>query len=109
MSKPTKKQIASRAATPCSAWIEGHGAPHDGSPFIGDFGFPWPLVALWDQYDDGWVYCVVGACEMADGPLNSYFETEWDRCEKSLKRWMPLPSLQNVQVLPLAAKGEANE
>jgi hypothetical protein len=73
-------------------WLPPESAPKDGTVFIGDFGYPWPLQALWDPYDEHWNYCVANADLMANGKYNFYFETEYESNE-SLLRWMPMPKL----------------
>jgi hypothetical protein len=70
-------------------------APLDGSPILGDFGWPWANFALWDEYDEQWCIAMLQASPMADGPMNSWIETDTEK-RASLKRWMPLPSLPNV-------------
>jgi hypothetical protein len=69
-------------------------APIDGTPILGDFGWPWANFALWDEYDEQWCIATLQASSMADGPTNSWIETDTEK-RGSLKRWMPLPSLPN--------------
>jgi len=73
-------------------WRSPETAPKDGTQIIGDFGWPWPLPALWDEYDEEWVVCVLQCCPMVDGPNNSYFETDTEP-DKALRRWLPMPNL----------------
>lgn len=71
-------------------------APRDGTQIIGDFGWPWPCVAAWDEYDEYWVVCLLQKSPMQDGPLNTYFEVETEGRDQ-LRRWMPMPKLPNVE------------
>ena len=82
--------------TPFSAgWLPPETAPLDGTPILGDFGWPWANFALWDEYDEQWCIATLQASPMADGPTNSWIETDTEK-RGSLKRWMPLPSLPNA-------------
>ena len=83
--------------SPCSAvWLDPDTAPKDGTPILGDFGWPWPVYAVWDQYDEQWVVVTVQASPMKDGQINSWFETDTENAGQ-LKRWTPLPSLPNPE------------
>lgn len=73
-------------------WHPPETAPKDGNPFLGDFGYPWPLPALWDEHGEAWTYATVQACPMTDGTINSYFENESEPFA-ALKRWRPMPPL----------------
>ncbi len=96
---PAKEKAADRLAlTPCSAgWLPPETAPLDGTPILGDFGWPWANFALWDEYDEQWCIATLQASPMVDGPTNSWIETDTEK-RGSLKRWMPLPSLPNANV-----------
>ncbi len=83
MSKPRKK---------LSPWQAPESAPRDGSPILGDFGWPWPVYAVWDEYDEQWIVVTLQRSPMSDGPDNTYLETDTE-AHSALKRWMPLPSL----------------
>ena len=101
--KPKKKPANTRrsagcAASPCSAWLDPAAAPHDGTPILGDFGWPWACLAVWDEYDCHWCVGTIQRSPMADGPDNTWLECETEGTS-SLKRWMPLPSLPNVRVV----------
>jgi len=91
----TKRVKAGCAPLPCSAgWLPPETAPLDGTPILGDFGWPWANFALWDEYDEYWCIATLQASPMADGPTNSWIETDIEK-RGSLKRWMPLPSPPN--------------
>jgi hypothetical protein len=73
-------------------WNPPQTAPKDGSPIIGDFGYPWPLFASWNQYDEQWITAVLQACPMVNDTNDSYFENE-PQADKELLRWVPMPKL----------------
>jgi len=93
--KNTRKQAA-HGGCPASPGAAGWGppetAPLDGTPILGDFGWPWANFALWDEYDEQWCIATTQASPMADGATNSWIETDTEK-RGSLKRWMPLPAL----------------
>lgn len=66
--------------------------PNDGSPFLADLGYPWPVFAAWNGCD----FCFVVAelnINRVDGVYNDpYFETSYEK-PTDIKRWMPLPEL----------------
>jgi len=82
----------SNARKVSSTWKAPGSAPRDGTPILGDFGWPWPVYAVWDEYDEQWVVVTVQRSPMADGPDNTYLETDTEK-HPSLKRWHPLPKL----------------
>jgi len=45
-------------------WKLPETAPKDGTVILGDFGYPWPLVAVWNSYDEKWVTVSLQAQEM---------------------------------------------
>lgn len=65
-------------------------APKDGTPILGDFGWPTLSFAVWDEYDQAWSISIVQACPMKNGKINTYLETDLEKPE-ALKRWHPLP------------------
>jgi len=66
--------------------------PSDGSAFLADIGYPWPVLAAWNGCDDVYVYANLQV-GMVDGVYNdTYFETE-SESKTGVKRWMPLPEL----------------
>lgn len=62
---------------------------------IGDFGWPWPLPAVWDAFSEEWCVVTVQSSPMQDGPDNTWLEIDHER---TLKRWLPMPSLPNVEI-----------
>jgi len=82
--------------TDCAAgWLLPEDAPKDGTPILGDFGWPWANYAVWDTYDEQWCIATVQASPMADGPNNYWLECDTEK-RASLKRWMHPPSLPNA-------------
>lgn len=64
--------------------------------FIGDFGFPSPLIAIWSQPSKKFVTANLQA-DMYYGKYNDfYFENEY-MPESELKRWQPLPDTQEIK------------
>jgi hypothetical protein len=76
-------------------WSPPDTAPRNGTLILGDFGWPWPLLAVWDEYDEQWVTATLQAGPMENGKKNSYLETDTEK-GSALKRWTPLPLLPNV-------------
>ncbi len=76
-------------------WSPPDTAPRNGTLILGDFGWPWPLLAVWDEYDEQWVTATLQACPMENGKKNSYLETDTEK-SSALKRWTPLPLLPTV-------------
>jgi len=71
-------------------WKTPETAPKDGTVILGDFGYPWPFVAVWNSYDEKWVMPSLNAQKMEYGKIDYWFENEQERAE-DLKSWMPLP------------------
>lgn len=64
--------------------------PKTGNTFLADVGYPWPVVAAWNDCDSCWVYANLQV-SMVDGVYNdTYFENEHEPAN-GVKRWMPLP------------------
>lgn len=79
MKKPTK-------------WNDPKTAPKDGTMILGDFGFPWPLVAAWNEHDEKWVTASLQAQTMDGGKTDLWFENEQESCA-SLRGWLPFPKI----------------
>jgi hypothetical protein len=73
-------------------WNSPESAPCDGTPILGDFGWPWPCFAVWDPYDEEWNIASIQASPMADGPDNYWIEATTEK-KADLKRWLPMPPL----------------
>lgn len=71
-------------------WNSPETATRDGNPIIANVGYPWPVVAVWNEHDGKWVYASLQACPMDDNTLDTYFENEQ---ESTIKGWLPLPEL----------------
>ena len=66
--------------------------PNDGSCFLADIGYPWPVLCAWNNCDECWVFANLQV-NMTDGVYNDpYFETERESA-KGVSSWMPLPEL----------------
>ncbi len=101
-----KKRIKSKVDTNAASvestvlfgsWLPPESAPLNGTLILGDFGWPWPLPAVWDTYDEQWCVATVQASPMKDGADNYWLETETES-KSQLKRWMPMPSLPNARM-----------
>jgi hypothetical protein len=77
------------------SWLPPESAPLNGTLILGDFGWPWPLPAVWDTYDKKWCVATVQASSMQDGADNYWLETDTEN-KSQLKRWMPMPHLPNA-------------
>jgi Lar family restriction alleviation protein len=88
-----KSESAARHGS--ASWQSPETAPRDGTLILGDFGWPWPNVAVWDEYDGQWCIATLQAGPMVDGPTNSWIETDTERRD-SLRRWMEMPTLLNA-------------
>jgi hypothetical protein len=73
-------------------WKTPETAPKDGTVILGDFGYPWPLVAVWNDIDKKWVTVSLQAQEMPSDMIDYWFENEQATMDE-LKYWMPLPKL----------------
>jgi hypothetical protein len=89
---PPTKKLSSSALF--GTWSPPDTAPRNGTLILGDFGWPWPLPAVWDTYDEQWCVVTVQASPMKDGADNYWLETDTEN-KSQLKRWMPMPHLPN--------------
>lgn len=83
---------ACAASASSGSWLPPDTAPRNGTLILGDFGCPWALLAVWDEYDEQWVTAMPQSCQMEDGRTNSYLETDTE-ADGALRRWTPLPRL----------------
>lgn len=70
-------------------WQSPETAPKTGDMILADAGYPWPVLACWNKYEQEWVYASF-AMNYVDGTEDPYFETE---SEKTIKKWCPIPDL----------------
>lgn len=66
--------------------------PKDENQFLADVDLPWPVVAVWNTFDEKFVYANLKS-RMVNGICNSYYETERVNAP-GIKRWMPLPEFK---------------
>lgn len=69
-------------------WLPADTAPK-GRMIIGDFGLPWPAVAVWSDYTEKWVVAEL-EWNLCDGQADPGFVTEY---EPTLVGWMELPEV----------------
>ena len=69
-------------------------APVDGTQILGDFGYPWPLVAAWSTHDNQWVTAFLNAQKMRDETTDLWFESDHQEMSQ-LRRWTTLPLLHD--------------
>jgi hypothetical protein len=74
-------------------WQPPETAPKDGSVFLGDIGWPWACLVCWSEFQEEWVSPILQA-NIVDGEDDPYFENEYNSYSE-LKRWMPMPEIQN--------------
>lgn len=65
-------------------------APKDGKVIHGDFGYPWLIPAVWNEYDGKWAVCTIQSCSTENGKIETYWETDQEN-HSSLIGWMPMP------------------
>ncbi len=75
-----------------SGWQPGATAPRDGTMILADVGFPWSVPAVFDPYDEQWIYATLQASPMENGVNNFWLETDTEK-KDGVKRWMPMPAL----------------
>jgi hypothetical protein len=74
-----------------SAWLTTE-PPKNGHCFLADIGMPWPVLAVWNSYEQAWVYANMQVNAMHGEWNDPYFETETEPLD-GVKRWQPLPEL----------------
>lgn len=65
-------------------------APRDGTMILGDFGWPWLVLAAWNAHDEQWVLALMQACPMTSGKIDVWFENERETAD-SLLAWVAIP------------------
>lgn len=73
-----------------SPWRSPKIAPKRGV-ILADFGWPWPVVAIWDSLMGEW--SIAQIAPHAEGESIGW-ETEWEK-GSAMKGWLPLPKLPN--------------
>lgn len=79
-------------------WLPSVTAPRDGSLFLGDFGYPFPLLTCWSDAVSKWVFTML-AMNLYEGKEDPYFENEWED-EGGLRGWRPAPKMPNPRLVP---------
>ena len=74
-------------------WQPPETAPRCGKTFLGNFGYPWPVVTRWDESVARWSYAEPVSGISHDDEQEEYFENEWADIE-DLKQWTPLPEIE---------------
>ena len=83
-------QDAWEAAQP--QWQPPETAPKDGSTFLADVGYPWPVLAVWSKAHNEWA-CADYQLDVLNGEwVDAYFQTEYEKPD-GLRAWMPLPKI----------------
>lgn len=59
--------------------------------FLGHFGWPWLVVAVWNPVQGEWATAQAEA-SMFEGEAELYFVTEWEKPE-NLQGWQELPEI----------------
>ena len=70
-------------------WQPPETAPKTGT-FLADVGWPWPVVAMWSEAADSWIYADVQH-SLFEGAADPIFVNE---TEDKLRAWMPLPEVR---------------
>ena len=76
-------------------WKCAETAPKDGTLFLANLGYPWPLICAWCSVNEEWVYSFPQIdVAWSDENMNGapYFESDWAK-ESKLRSWMPLPEV----------------
>jgi hypothetical protein len=72
-----------------AAWKAPETAPKDGTCIIANFGWPWPVVALWCRVTEEWAIAQLSPCSEDEGVG---WETEWEK-SASMIGWLPFPDM----------------
>jgi len=83
--------------------------PHDEGTIIAMIGYPWPTMLIWNEYESCYVYVEIGAGEMEDGNMDTWFENAhcW---EYEITHWMPMPDIpMSIQIAANAKRIRARE
>jgi hypothetical protein len=78
--------------TPFGSWQLPESAPRNGSIIIADFGWAWPIPAMWDPYMQCWRVVSVAVLQTPENPDSYWFEVDSED-NSQLERWMPMPAL----------------
>lgn len=72
-----------------NTWNPPETAPQNGTSIIADFGWPWPVVAIWCNHTEQWAIAQLAPC-LEHEELG--WETEWEP-QENLRQWIPMPYL----------------
>jgi len=86
-----KKITMNKKAKMQDGWQDGSKAPKTGEQFLADVGYPWPVVAVYSEAENGFVYAEL-ECSLYEGKNDPYYITEREKPE-NIKRWRPMPKL----------------
>lgn len=73
-------------------WQSPETAPKD-TVIIADTGYPWPVLALWNEAIEQWATTTL-ECSQFEGKPDCGWVTEY---EKELRWWMPVPERQEAK------------
>ena len=78
-------------------WLPAASAPKNGSPFLADFGYPWPSICSWSEANKQWAVADFNIGMLEGQWIDPYFETDWEKPE-ALLGWMMTPSTSVVKI-----------